>query len=174
MVYYESNELYHHGILGQKWGVRRFQNSDGSLTNAGKSRYRRGAEVYREHTKFQRNEEERLKKNSKAYQKAQKEADRLLKKYGLDADDGGGGDRERWDDKTLERAGTRYWEKVEDMAALDDEFYDKALKHANSKILEKYGDVGISDMKHYQAVNAGVAFVSFLAVTGAISILASK
>lgn len=35
-------ELYHHGILGQKWGVRRFQNADGSLTAAGKERYRRG------------------------------------------------------------------------------------------------------------------------------------
>lgn len=34
-----KNELYHHGILGQKWGVRRFQNKDGSLTNAGKRRY---------------------------------------------------------------------------------------------------------------------------------------
>lgn len=34
-----NGELYHHGILGQKWGVRRFQNSDGSLTKAGKSRY---------------------------------------------------------------------------------------------------------------------------------------
>lgn len=31
--------LKHHGILGQKWGVRRFQNSDGSLTSAGKKRY---------------------------------------------------------------------------------------------------------------------------------------
>lgn len=34
-----ENELYHHGILGQKWGVRRYQNSDGSLTPAGKKRY---------------------------------------------------------------------------------------------------------------------------------------
>lgn len=34
-----SNELYHHGIKGQKWGVRRFQNKDGSLTSAGKKRY---------------------------------------------------------------------------------------------------------------------------------------
>lgn len=33
------SELYHHGILGQRWGVRRFQKKDGSLTSAGKSRY---------------------------------------------------------------------------------------------------------------------------------------
>ena len=33
------NELQHHGIKGQKWGVRRFQNTDGSLTAEGKKRY---------------------------------------------------------------------------------------------------------------------------------------
>lgn len=33
------NELYHHGILGQKWGVRRYQNKDGSLTTEGRERY---------------------------------------------------------------------------------------------------------------------------------------
>lgn len=31
--------IAHHGIKGQKWGVRRFQNADGSLTKAGKERY---------------------------------------------------------------------------------------------------------------------------------------
>lgn len=32
-------ELYHHGIIGQKWGIRRFQNADGTLTPAGKRHY---------------------------------------------------------------------------------------------------------------------------------------
>lgn len=36
-----NNELTHWGILGMKWGVRRYQNKDGSLTAAGKKRYDR-------------------------------------------------------------------------------------------------------------------------------------
>ena len=34
-----ETELYHHGIKGMKWGIRRYQNADGSLTPAGKKRY---------------------------------------------------------------------------------------------------------------------------------------
>ena len=37
----ENRELYHWGKVGMKWGVRRYQNKDGSLTEAGKKRYAR-------------------------------------------------------------------------------------------------------------------------------------
>jgi len=35
----QSDYLKHHGVLGMHWGVRRYQNKDGSLTPAGKKRY---------------------------------------------------------------------------------------------------------------------------------------
>lgn len=42
---FESNYLAHFGIMGMKWGVRRFQNDDGSLTPAGRERYGSGGKI---------------------------------------------------------------------------------------------------------------------------------
>ena len=41
-----ENELAHYGIIGQKWGIRRYQNYDGSLTRAGMKRFNTSKEAY--------------------------------------------------------------------------------------------------------------------------------
>ena len=47
-----QNELKHYGVLGMKWGVRRYQNKDGTLTSKGKKRYSDSEAKQKEKEKF--------------------------------------------------------------------------------------------------------------------------
>lgn len=85
--YIINGELYHHGILGMKWGVRRYQNSDGTLTAAGKKRYQvhRGDSNFTKWVKKRRKESDRAKieklDKKEAEREAKKAAKREIKEY---------------------------------------------------------------------------------------------
>lgn len=78
----ENNQLYHHGTKGMRWGIRRYQNADGSLTPAGKKRYRLGKDGQlikkkKVSRKVQKQRKENLEKARQAkVDKQQHEADR--------------------------------------------------------------------------------------------------
>lgn len=58
-------ELYHHGVKGQRWGVRRYQNKDGSLTSYGKKRYAKELAKLEAEKKRVRQQEQTAKKMKK-------------------------------------------------------------------------------------------------------------
>ena len=81
---YYSQELYHHGIKGQRWGLRRYQNKDGSLTNAGRARYAKIANASL--AKQQRLQGDRLNNWNKSgrdpkYSNMSKKEEKLYNKY---------------------------------------------------------------------------------------------
>lgn len=89
--YYYGDTLYHHGILGQKWGIRRYQNDDGSLTVAGKERYgydgkvrnpKSGKELAKDRKKRINAESEAIKKSNVS----NKEKAKALSKLGKHTD----------------------------------------------------------------------------------------
>ena len=66
---YMTNELYHHGIKGQRWGIRRYQNSDGTYTEAGLKR------LHKKDVRWAK------RKHNKIYKKVYKKSKREFNKY---------------------------------------------------------------------------------------------
>lgn len=73
----EQNELYHHGVKGQRWGVRRYQNADGSLTPAGK---KRALKMQNDYTNFSNDKRYRDKDGNLTYS-GRKKALKMKEQY---------------------------------------------------------------------------------------------
>ena len=72
-----NNELYHYGVVGMKWGVRRYQNADGSLTYAGKKKALKMQSHYTDLTKSRKYND----KNGNLTYSGRKKALRMKEKY---------------------------------------------------------------------------------------------
>ena len=60
-----TDSLYHHGIKGQKWGIRRYQNYDGSYTQRGLKRYYESKDAYEKANEKYKTTKEWYKSNKK-------------------------------------------------------------------------------------------------------------
>ncbi len=182
MEYY----LQHHGIKGQKWGVRRYQNEDGTLTEAGKKRYgfwdrrKHGREISRDYNKAYYDTLEKLQSESKEYQEASRKQNKIADRYGLDEDgrptkkldEATGLDSlaDAWDQR---QAAKRYKEQEDIILDLNEDFYKKAEAYAEKTVISKYGDTALSDMNRYRGQNAA-ALVTAILLAGGTMLIANS
>jgi hypothetical protein len=114
--------IAHHGILGQKWGVRRFQNADGSLTNAGKKRYYRQIkkDMLNDRAKFS-NEYEKT-KEGKAQLTALKQKVKEI------------------DSKDYSKTNDEIFKDSKELHALNEEHLRASGEYEAKKMIAKYGE----------------------------------
>ena len=156
MRYESDNYLVHHGIKGQHWGVRRFQNEDGTLTAAGKDRYLVGKERAEEYRQNKKEEIAKLERSNPLVNRANKEMETLKRDY--DLDDNG---RATWKTNLFKysedqvRQAESQYHALQQVTKNDREVIkQKAGERAMQRLVDKYGEKSIKDMEYYHEETA--------------------
>ena len=147
----DEKELLHWGIKGMKWGVRRYQNKDGTLTPAGKKRYNAEMERLKNEEKILKNKESTRAKLAKLENK-QKEIDE--RKKALNGDSG---------KKTVtKKAGDEFEPKRKSVKDMSDEELAAVVRRA--QLEKQYRDL------NPQQVSAGKKFFNTFIVPTATNV----
>lgn len=122
--YLEIRELCHHGVKGQKWGIRRYQNEDGTLTEEGKARYgvdengnmsREGKKLLKKDRKqTEKDIKEELEKETEVNAKTNIAKNLLYNKHGTLTESQVRAAAEVGFDKAKESVGKKYGDKLVD------------------------------------------------------------
>lgn len=79
-IIHSDDELHHHGIKGMHWGVRRYQNEDGSLTEAGKRRIKRLDNTMAKYAKRIEKRSNRIRNREESFNNSKRKQKLLIKK----------------------------------------------------------------------------------------------
>lgn len=163
-------ELYHHGIKGMKWGIRRYQNKNGSLTPAGRKRYYDTPELRK-----QKNELASAKANRKSAEKAlDKAASRYERVPNAKRREEYENARSRYlAENAVYRHSKLKYSTNKEVARINSKNveFKKKSKH-RLELEEQYRKLGMDDDQAQAAANNRIRTEKFLAASAAVAVTA--